>query len=231
MFNPVYNPNTTPEMVRMSMNYLIASLFVIYVGGDKIIQMKGKTEQDTMSQSTKIMTWISASILSAGTMNIVWNTEMAINDVSKLCLMLIALLSSLCMYIDMRVKIIPNMLLLPMLIFATIFHILNGGLMAVLSGVVALFIAVYGLIGITKLFGYMGQFGAGDIKMFGVGMFLFATSFIGMMGMLCGFIASMFLLVGSLLATKQITLKSMMPFGPFIGIGMIFGIIAQTYIH
>jgi len=126
--------------------------------------------------------------------------------------------------IDVRVRIVPNELVLVMLVCGTIFQVLQFGVMAILSSffcllvMAAVFTTVASFIGFDKV-------GAGDVKLAGaMGFALGYPDILTAMGvMAAGFL--LFSLTGILL--KRLTLKSMLPFAPFMMTGMV---VALTYL-
>lgn len=124
--------------------------------------------------------------------------------------------------IDLRIRLIPNELVLFMFCLGILFQILYFGWMELLSAFICMAAVgtVFTLVG--RFVGY-NQVGAGDVK-------LAAT-----MGLVLGYPSIMIALIGMSaalliycflgLALKKLTMHSMFPFAPFIMFGMICSLI------
>ena len=121
-------------------------------------------------------------------------------------------------YIDVKIRIIPNELVLAMVVLGIIFQILNYGFKALIGAAItmvvmmAVFTAVAGFVG-------FGKVGAGDVKLAGamgiaLGYPLIVTA-IGVMAV------SLLVFILSGMALKKIYLSTMLPFAPFMITGYI----------
>ncbi|MFB0920169.1 MAG: A24 family peptidase [Oscillospiraceae bacterium] len=134
-----------------------------------------------------------------------------------------ALLTAL---VDIRIRIIPNELLLIMIVLGLAFQAVQFGLAAIMpallcmAAMMLLFSAVAGFVGFDKV-------GAGDVKLAGAMGFALGYPVIisGLVIMSAVFV--IFTLAG--LLTKRLTLKTMVPFAPFMMTGMVFALIYAIY--
>ena len=120
--------------------------------------------------------------------------------------------------IDIRIRIVPNELLLVMIVIGIAFQAVQFGFMAILTSAICMiammvfFTIVAGIIGFDKV-------GAGDVKLAGaMGLVLGYPNIISAMIIMCaGFV--IFSVVG--IVIRKLTMKSMLPFAPFMMIGMV----------
>ncbi len=120
--------------------------------------------------------------------------------------------------IDLRIRIIPNELLLGMVVVGLAFQAVQFGFTAILiSGIcmiamIVFFTVVAGMVGFDKV-------GAGDVKLAGaMGLALGYPNIITAL-IIMSVVFLLFSLVG--IAIRKLTLKSMLPFAPFMMIGMV----------
>lgn len=123
--------------------------------------------------------------------------------------------------IDLRIRIVPNELLLVMVVAGLTFQGVQFGLIAVLISVLCMlammffFSVVAGMVGFDKV-------GAGDVKLAGaMGLALGYPNIVTAMIIMCA-VFLLFSAVGLIL--RKITLKTMLPFAPFMMIGMVFSL-------
>lgn len=128
--------------------------------------------------------------------------------------------------IDIRIRIIPNELLLIMLAMGIAYQAVSFGLMAILTSLVCMvvmiivFTAVAGFVGMDKV-------GAGDVKLAGaMGLVLGYPNVITAV-LIMSAVFLIFTLIGMTL--RKLTLKSMLPFAPFMMTGMIFTLAFMMY--
>jgi len=126
-------------------------------------------------------------------------------------------------YIDIKIRIIPNELVLAMVISGIVFQLLNYGLKALIGAVasmavmMAVFTAVAGFVG-------FGKVGAGDVKLAGaMGLSLGYPLIITAVGIMAVALL-IFILTG--MALKKIYLSTMLPFAPFMIIGYMAGLVS-----
>lgn len=120
--------------------------------------------------------------------------------------------------IDIRIRIVPNELLLVMIVFGVAFQAVKFGFAAIAISVLCMiammvfFTVVAGFIGFDKV-------GAGDVKLAGaMGLVLGYPNIISALIIMCAGFA-LFSLIG--IATRKLTMKSMLPFAPFMMVGMV----------
>lgn len=186
-----------------------------------IIKRKNLTERDTLSSSKKVWLLLTAAILNI--ICVVYIGAEEKNYITLIILGLIANLSGLILIVDTRVHIIPNMCLFPMLLLMAGYHIIFRDYTGLINGFVAMFFTCYGILAITRLLGFNGYFGAGDIKYLSVGAFMFGLG-INLVGFVVGWVASLFIVILPLLLLKKISRKSMIAYGPYISVGMFTGL-------
>ena len=123
--------------------------------------------------------------------------------------------------IDIRIRLVPNELVVLLLVLGASFQAVQFGLTGFLTSLLCmlimmvLFTTVAGLIGFSKV-------GAGDVKLAGtMGISLGYPGVIaGLIVMGAGF--AIFALVG--MTAKKLTMKTMVPFAPFMMTGLIFAL-------
>ncbi|PKM72296.1 MAG: hypothetical protein CVU91_09870 [Firmicutes bacterium HGW-Firmicutes-16] len=128
--------------------------------------------------------------------------------------------------VDIRIRIVPNELLLVLIILGLAFQAAQFGFAAIIPAILCtvammfLFSTVAGFVGFDKV-------GAGDVKLAGgMGLALGYPAIIsGLVIMSAVFL--LFTLVG--LLTKKLTLKTMVPFAPFMMTGMVFALLYTIY--
>ncbi len=128
--------------------------------------------------------------------------------------------------IDIRIRIVPNELLLVMLILGIAFQATQFGLTAILVaalcmiGMMVFFTFVAGMVGFDKV-------GAGDVKLAGaMGLALGYPNIISALIIMCaGFL--LFSVIGLLI--RKLTLKSMLPFAPFMMTGMVVALASIAF--
>ena len=134
-----------------------------------------------------------------------------------------ALLTAL---VDIQIRIIPNELLLVMLVLGIAFQAVQFGFAAIMPALLSmaammlLFSAVAGFVGFDKV-------GAGDVKLAGtMGLALGYPAIVsGLLIMSAVFV--LFTIAG--LLAKKLTLKTMVPFAPFMMTGMVFALLYSVY--
>lgn len=123
--------------------------------------------------------------------------------------------------IDIRIRIVPNELLIVMIIFGIAFQAVQFGLTAILISAVCMiammvfFTVVAGIVGFDKV-------GAGDVKLAGaMGLVLGYPNIISALLIMCAGFA--IFSVGGI-AIRKLTMKSMLPFAPFMMAGMVIAL-------
>lgn len=180
--------------------------------------MKNKTEEDVLSAKLKILLNLFASVLYAGVM-----LFMHYRDVSGINLILIGIAQTLVgviIPIDARVHIIPNLCLLPMMIDALVYQIVNLHGESLLNAFLAMFTLGIILLTVTSISKMRSYFGAGDIKLISVAGLLLGYS--SLMPLFMGMLVSMLIYIVPMMIAKKLNLKSMIAMGPFIGVGIMY---------
>lgn len=121
-------------------------------------------------------------------------------------------------YIDVKVRIIPNELVLTMIISGILFQTVNFGVKALAGAAIsmavmmAVFTAVAGFVG-------FGKVGAGDVKLAGaMGLSLGYPLIITAVGIMA---VALLIFIVTGMALKKIYISTMLPFAPFMIIGYI----------
>ena len=128
-------------------------------------------------------------------------------------------------YIDIKIRIIPNELILVLLVLGIIFQAFNYGLEGILGAIISM---IFIMIVFTALATFMGlgKVGAGDVKLAGaIGFALGYPSIVTAMGAMAAVLLS-FILIG--LVTKKIRMTTMLPLAPFLVVGYIFALATFT---
>ena len=135
-----------------------------------------------------------------------------------------ALLAAL---VDIQIRIIPNEILLVMVVMGLTFQAAQFGLSTLfyallcMVSMMLLFSAVAGFIGFDKV-------GAGDVKLAGaMGLALGYPAIISGLAIMSA-VFVLFTLAG--LLAKKLTLKTMVPFAPFMMTGMVFALLYAIFI-
>ena len=128
---------------------------------------------------------------------------------------------------DLDQRLLPDLLTLPVIPVAAIYAVsgqnpLVGG---DLLPAVAVAIVVPGVIYLASIPFGAGAFGIGDVKLL-VGVGLMSGAIRAVTGLVSGlFLAGVVLVV--LVATRRITLRSYVPYGPFLIFGAVWGIVVR----
>ena len=128
-------------------------------------------------------------------------------------------------YIDIKIRIIPNELILVLLTLGIIYQAFNYGLEGILGSIICM---VFIMIVFTALATFMGlgKVGAGDVKLAGaIGFALGYPSVVTAMGAMAALLLS-YILIG--LALRKIRLTTMLPLAPFLVAGYIFALVTFT---
>ena len=128
-------------------------------------------------------------------------------------------------YIDIKIRIIPNELVLVLLTLGIIYQAFNYGLEGILGAIICM---VFIMIVFTALATFMGlgKVGAGDVKLAGaIGFALGYPSVVTAMGAMAAVLLG-YILIG--LALRKIRLTTMLPLAPFLVAGYIFALVTFT---
>jgi leader peptidase (prepilin peptidase)/N-methyltransferase len=129
---------------------------------------------------------------------------------------------------DLDQRLLPNILTLPVIPVAAIYAVsglnpLVGG--ELLPAVAVALVVPLALYAISIPFG-AGAFGIGDVKLL-VGVGLMSGGIRGFTGVVSGLFAAGVVLV-LLLVTRRVTLKTYVPYGPFLIFGAVWGIVVRA---
>ncbi len=128
-------------------------------------------------------------------------------------------------YIDIKIRIIPNELILVLLALGITYQMFNYGLEGILGSIICM---VFIMIVFTALATFMGlgKVGAGDVKLAGaIGFALGYPSVVTAMGAMAAVLLG-YILIG--LALRKIRLTTMLPLAPFLVAGYIFALVTFT---
>ena len=128
-------------------------------------------------------------------------------------------------YIDIKIRIIPNELILILLTLGITYQAFSYGLEGILGSVICM---IFIMIVFTALATFMGlgKVGAGDVKLAGaIGFALGYPSVVTAMGAMAAVLLG-YILIG--LALRKIRLTTMLPLAPFLVAGYIFALVTFT---
>ena len=128
---------------------------------------------------------------------------------------------------DLDQRLLPDLLTLPVIPVAAIYAVSgqNPLVGSELLPAVAVAIVVPGVIYLASIPFGAGAFGIGDVKLL-VGVGLMSGAIRAVTGLVSGlFLAGLVLVV--LVATRRITLRSYVPYGPFLIFGAVWGIVVR----
>lgn len=125
-------------------------------------------------------------------------------------------------YIDVKIRIIPNELVLVILILGIVFQITYFGYKALLGAAISMIVMMVVFTAVAGFVGF-GTVGAGDVKLAGVmGLSLGYPLIITAIGIMA---VALLIFILSGMALKKIYLSTMLPFAPFMIIGYIFALL------
>ena len=121
-------------------------------------------------------------------------------------------------YIDVKIRIIPNELVLTIIILGILFQTINFGGKALIGAAISMIVMMAAFTSVASFVGF-GKVGAGDVKLAGaMGLALGYPLIITAVGIMAVALL-IFILTGMVL--KKIYLSTMLPFAPFMIIGYI----------
>lgn len=127
-------------------------------------------------------------------------------------------------FIDLRIYIVPNELVLATLIFGVLFQTIYFGIQSLLIAIPCL-VGMMLLFLIVALISGMDKVGAGDVKLAGaMGLIIGYPNILIAVLVMC--IAIVFYCIYGFFAYR-ITMKSMLPFAPFMMTGMVAGLLTS----
>ena len=157
-----------------------------------------------------------------------WTASVLFADTFLIAALISALFSAglLTALVDIQIRIVPNELLLVMLILGLAFQSVQFGFTAIMpallcmAAMMLLFSTVAGFVGFDKV-------GAGDVKLAGtMGLVLGYPAVVSGL-VIMGGVFVLFTIAG--LLAKRLTLKTMVPFAPFMMTGMVFALLYSVY--
>lgn len=183
---------------------------------DKII--KYKRPETNIDENSFLSSYIMKVLIAAVTA-VLWALSGSINyTIIGLLISAQITIGIIIGYIDVKIRIIPNELVLTMLILGILFQTINFGVKALAGAAIsmavmmAVFTAVAGFVG-------FGKVGAGDVKLAGtMGLSLGYPLIITAVGIMA-VVLLIFIVTG--MALKKIYISTMLPFAPFMIIGYI----------
>lgn len=125
-------------------------------------------------------------------------------------------------YIDVKIRIIPNELVLAILILGIVFQITYFGFTDLLGAAISMIVMMVVFTAVAGFVGF-GKVGAGDVKLAGVMGLSLGYPLIVMAIGIMAVVLLIFILSG--MALKKIYLSTMLPFAPFMIIGYIFALL------
>jgi leader peptidase (prepilin peptidase)/N-methyltransferase len=128
---------------------------------------------------------------------------------------------------DLDQKVMPDLITLPMIPFAFVYALsgqnplVGGGLVPAIVAAVIIPTALY----VPSLFFGEGAFGLGDVKLL-VSVGLVAGAYRALVGVAFGVVVAGLVILG-LLAARRVTLRSYVPFGPFLVLGALWSVLVR----
>lgn len=125
-------------------------------------------------------------------------------------------------FIDIKIRIIPNELVLTMFVLGIIFQTINYGLQGIIGSIGCM---IFIMIVFTAVAGFMGfgKVGAGDVKLAGAIGFSLGYPLVVVAMLTMALVLLAYILAG--LALKKIKLTTMLPLAPFLSVGYIFSLL------
>lgn len=124
-------------------------------------------------------------------------------------------------YIDIKIRIIPNELVLIMIIVGIIFQILYYGPKALIGATISMVVMMAVFTSVAGFVGF-GKVGAGDVKLAGAMGLALGYPLIMTAVLIMAIVLLIFILAG--MALKKIYLSTMLPMAPFMLSGFIVGL-------
>lgn len=120
--------------------------------------------------------------------------------------------------IDVRIRVIPNELVLAMVVTGVAYQVLNSGLSSLLTSALCM-VGMMLLFAAAGIFGSFNMIGAGDVKL--AGAMGLALGYPGILTSLAIMSAALFIYCFAGLAIKKLNLRSTFAFAPFMMSGMV----------
>jgi len=127
-------------------------------------------------------------------------------------------LSLLTVLVDLKINVIPNELILALAVSGVLFQITYYGFESLLTAIVCMLV-IAGLFTLIAVALGFSKVGAGDVKLSGImGLILGYPNIIAALTIMC---VSLLIYTQIGLLTRKLTLRSMLPFAPFMMLGLI----------
>jgi len=188
---------------------------------DKII--KYKRPETNIDENSFLSSYIMKVLIAAVTA-VLWALSGSINyTIIGLLISAQITIGIIIGYIDVKIRIVPNELVLAMVVSGIIFQILNYGFRALIVAAITMIVMMGVFTAVAGFVGF-GKVGAGDVKLagamgLGLGYPLIVTA-VGIMAV------SLLIFILTGMALKKIYLSTMLPFAPFMIIGYITAFIS-----
>lgn len=124
-------------------------------------------------------------------------------------------------YIDIKIRIIPNELVLILMIVGIIFQLFYYGPKALIGALISMIVMMVVFTSVAGFVGF-GKVGAGDVKLAGAIGLALGYPLIITAVFIMSFVLLIFILAG--MALKKIYLSTMLPMAPFMITGFIVGL-------
>lgn len=129
-------------------------------------------------------------------------------------------------FIDIKIRIIPNELVLTILVVGIIFQTIFYGMYGLIGSIMSMIFIMVVFTALANFMG-MGKVGAGDVKLAGaIGFALGYPVVLTSMGIMAIVLLG-YILVG--LAIRKIKLSTMLPLAPFLTTGYIFSLLSLIF--
>ena len=214
--------NLTAVIIAVAVG-IVSGLFLPYFG-QRLSVYKCKQKNREMKEDPRFTGWqalLPCAVANGAGCGLCWYFGSQV-PVAAILAAIIWALGIILIIVDLRLRLIPNEVLLWMLIFGVVMQVIVNGFGA-LFGCIFASAMVFGLFGMLGNFMGFYKIGAGDCKLamvmtMSLGYPLVLTSLFGFSGSML-----LFCLIGLLL--KKITLKSYLPLGPFMVPGFWVGLV------
>lgn len=125
-------------------------------------------------------------------------------------------------FIDIKIRIIPNELVLTMFVVGVIFQAIYYGLHEVLGSVACMIFIMVVFTAVAIFMGF-GKVGAGDVKLAGAIGFSLGYPLVVVAMLTMAVVLLLYIVTG--LAIKKIKLTTMLPLAPFLIVGYVFSLL------
>lgn len=203
--------------------------FLIPSAAQKIVEFKSAKTGKELTADPRYTSLPLKLLLCLGTA-VIWGFAASgrTTIISSLLISILVSLGSLITLIDIRIHIIPNELVLVVLITGIAFQISQFGLSALVPAVISMLALMIGFTAVAGVIGF-GKVGAGDVKLAGaLGIVLGYPNIITALLFMA---VSLMIYCAIGLLSRRLTTKSMLPFAPFMMLGMMTSLAAILVSH